>query len=826
MNTYEEIEELLYNNADSFEIAKVLRKHIKNYFSTLTDSFQNSTGRAFLFKHTKELDSFISLAYKAVIRNYFRDYQPLKNNIPITLVALGSYGREQLCVRSDIDIMIVYKDVKGYQTKEIVEQIIQLLWDTSLKLGHRVHSIDELFEVSKTDNTIKTAIIESRFIDGSKLLWTKTQNKIIQIVADEKVKFISQKLEEMRAFHKKYPINMEPNLKEGIGGSRDANRVFWIGKILYNVNQIKQLPQEIVDEEDYREFRIALDFLFRTRSALHLVTNKKEDKLRLELIPSVSILMGYEDNQSDQMKFSSLVITSLRKVRLYSSIWIDSLVKEVGLEYNNKIHYLEKPNKVTNLHTLLKVLNNNDKEPFIAPKSFLKEIIDINLPTVLDNNIYKEIKEIFYQPQTHSILNVFRYSMILGYIISPLKKVMNLPQFDGYHKYAVGEHSMMTLYNIANIRDEKLLKIYNNLNRDEQALLKMVALLHDCGKGRQTEHSIMGASLFKDFAKLINFDLDMIDMGTKLILNHTLMSNVAQKEDLYSDTTIFKFVAKFNNRLSLDMIYLLTYADMNAVGKKIYTNFTSSLLEILYKQSIDALKHDKMMSDIAKRVKKEDLLKKSKQFKSLTKSVQKKILSIPSDLLFLKYKQDKIIDIVQNAINLKEDWYRVTNDKSLTIEVIRKDDLNLSYLLKQLSYLQLINMDIFKLYNDQNKYFKIDFLEKVEDDFIPTIKNYIEIALKDKKAVRTKKVVLKKDDITINCEHSNMYATLKIVSKDINGLMVYFIGIFDSLGIDIVSAKIHTAKNRIEDLFWIEKNGNFCHNKEMILKELTKNEII
>ena len=602
--------------------------------------------------------------------------------------------------------------------------------------------------------------------------------------------------------------------------------MFWIGKILYNVNQIKQLPKEIVNEDDYREFRIALDFLFQTRSALHLVTNKKEDKLRLELIPEVSILMGYENNQSSQMKFSSLVITSLRKVRLYSSIWIEILIKEIGLEYNSKMHYLKRYDRITDLTTLLKVLNSNHKEPFIAQKYFLKEIIDIELPTKFDENIYKEIKEIFYQPQTHSILNVFRYSMLLGYIISPLKKVMNLPQFDGYHKYAVGEHSMLTLHNITNIKDDKLLKIYNSFNQDEQALLKMVALLHDCGKGRQTEHSIMGASLFKDFAKIIDITQDMIEMGAKLILNHTLMSNVAQKEDLYSDTTIFKFVAKFNTKLSIDMIYLLTYADMNAVGEKIYNNFTADLLEILYNQSIEALKHDEMISNISKRVKKEDLLKKSEQFKSLTKSTQKKILSIPSDLLFLKYKQDEIIDIVQNAINSKGDWYRVTNDKFLVIEVIRKDSLNLSYLLKQLSYLQLINMDIFKLYDDKNKYFKIDFLEKVEDDFIPTIESYIEIALQNKKAIRTKKVILNKRDITINCEHSNMYATLKIVSKDINGLMVYLIGIFDNLDIDIVSAKIHTAKNRIEDLFWIEKNGNFCHNKDMILKELTKNEII
>jgi [protein-PII] uridylyltransferase len=99
----------------------------------------------------------------------FGSYMPMKSTLPITLLALGSYGREQLCVYSDIDLMIVYKEVPGYNTKEMIEKILYILWDAGLKLGHRVHEVDELFEVSKTDITIKTALIESRFIDGSHL---------------------------------------------------------------------------------------------------------------------------------------------------------------------------------------------------------------------------------------------------------------------------------------------------------------------------------------------------------------------------------------------------------------------------------------------------------------------------------------------------------------------------------------------------------------------------------------------------------------------------------------------------------------------------------
>ncbi len=175
INTEVEIETLLYNNAPDFEIAKLLRKDIKSYFETLEDSFANSKGRDFLYKHTRAIDTLLKMVYKVALRSSFGGYIPMKNSLPITLMALGSYGREQLCVYSDIDLMIVYKETIGYNTQEIIEKILHILWDCGLKLGHRVHKVNEIFEVSKTDITIKTAMIEARFIEGSHYLLTEIQ---------------------------------------------------------------------------------------------------------------------------------------------------------------------------------------------------------------------------------------------------------------------------------------------------------------------------------------------------------------------------------------------------------------------------------------------------------------------------------------------------------------------------------------------------------------------------------------------------------------------------------------------------------------------------
>ncbi|MEA2029046.1 MAG: HD domain-containing protein [Campylobacterota bacterium] len=817
MSTDEAIEDLIYNNAPSFEIAKVLKADIKAYFTTLDKVFEESSGKAFLVKHTKKIDTIITHAYKAVLREMFREYQPLKNSIPVTLVALGSYGREQMSIKSDIDIMFVYKDIAGFNAQEIIEKILYLLWDCGLKLGHRVHEVEELFEVAHSDITIKTAILESRYIDGSKFLWTKVSNQITQIAAFEQKEFILAKLEENTSLHKKYSLNMEPNLKDGVGGFRDANLVYWIGKVLYNSPTIKHLPSQIVEESDYKEFRVALEFLFRVRSALHIVLKKKDDRLRLEYIPNIADMLGYEDSLSDHIKFAAKVIGDLRRIHLYSKIWVSRMLDALDIN-----HMADNPLNQYSPQSMQEVLEalNSTKHIDEVPAKFLKSIIDAKEGMSADKALYPEIKAVFYHQNSYKIIETFLHSIMLGYIIPPLKKVVNLPQFDGYHQYSVGVHSLKSLYYMEHIDDSKLQSLFYALNEDERALLKLVALLHDAGKGRGRDHSIVGAGLFKEFAKELGFSDELIEYGNRLILDHTLMSRVAQKEDLYNEATIYKFVNTFNSKKMLDMIYLLTYADMSGVGKDVYNNFNSKLIATLYNYSLEALEHHDILCDISKRVRKENLLKKSERFIALPKRIQKKVLSIEADLLFLKYTKNHILDIIERTTQSSENWFVINRESGyLVIELVRNVNLNINFLLNKLGYLHLKNMDIFRLY-DGKKYFKIEFANNITDEEIPRVEKVIEKALVIEELKQLSDIHLHKDEISINCDHSKNYANMTIKCKNQEGLMSYLIGIFDRLGVEIVSAKIYTHRNQVEDLFLIEKNGNFCINQELIINEL------
>ncbi|MBI3873924.1 MAG: protein-PII uridylyltransferase, partial [Arcobacter sp.] len=222
------IEELISNNADDFEISKVIKFHIKDYLNSLDTIFNDTQGKDFFVKHTKKIDGFIKILYKYLLRKHFGDFIPMSNSIPITLIALGSYGREQLCVYSDIDIMVLYKDIKGFNLKPIMEELMILAWDSGLKLGSRVHELDEVVNATRSDITIKTSIIEARFIYGSKILWCGFQSKLAVIQKEFQKEFILEKLSEHKTRLLKYPLKMEPNIKDGYGGMRESNMLFWM----------------------------------------------------------------------------------------------------------------------------------------------------------------------------------------------------------------------------------------------------------------------------------------------------------------------------------------------------------------------------------------------------------------------------------------------------------------------------------------------------------------------------------------------------------------------------------------------------------------------
>jgi [protein-PII] uridylyltransferase len=815
-NIKTQIETLLYEEAPDFEISKVLKKEIKEYFSTLEESFAYNSGKGFLVKHTKKIDTIIQLVYRVAMRSMFGTYMPMRSTLPITLLALGSYGREQLCVYSDIDLMIVYKEIPGYNTQEMIEKILYILWDAGLKLGHRVHEVGELFEASQSDITIKTSMLESRFIEGSKQLWDQTQTELNHIRKDNPKAFINAKIEEMQTLHRRFPMTMEPNLKEGVGGFRNANLVYWIGNIKHNIKRIRDLDSTIVSDRAYAEFHEALEFLFKVRSALHLATQKKEDRLRLELIPQVAQYLGYKATQNDHLKLSRKVISCLKIIKLHTTIWIDALT-----EYYDRKTMLTPIKHDDNYHALLEQLINAPVEKFPVHPTFLKALNHSYRPPHIQEQLYPLLLKIFEHPQSHLILSTLIDTRLLGYTIPYIKKVIDLPQFDGYHQYSVGIHSVKSVQALENIDDQRIKALYEKLSSKEKSFIKVVTLLHDAGKGRKRAHEEVGAILFKSFGKRLNLSNEEIILGKTLILHHTLMSTTAQREDLHAEQVILKFSSYFPTQKALDFIYLLTYADMRGVGNNTYNDFSAKLIATLYTQASLAISNIDKLRETTKRVRKETRLKRLKPFKKMPKSLQKKILNITSDLLFIKNTPQEIIQIAQRAINLEDYSFKIDNHHFLTIEIFRRDNLDLAYLLHKLSHLDIVQMDIYKLFSGI-KYFKLEFNTSIEEGDYILLQKILLDALNHTYTLNLPKPIIERKRIDINCHHSQEHARMIINCSDQKGLLSYIIKLFDSLNIDISSAKIHTKMNRVNDLFLIEKNGNFCNNINHIIKELTE----
>jgi [protein-PII] uridylyltransferase len=756
--------------------------------------------------------------------------------LPITLVALGSYGREELCVYSDIDLMIVYKDIKGYNITPIIQTMLHLAWDAGLKLGHRTHEVKDLFNASNEDITIKTAMMESRFLCGSKYLFTEIQNELEKIRKYNKKEFIAEKIKAYQKRKEKYPLTMQPNIKDGVGGFRDANTLFWIAHVLIGIKKLNDLVPKYLSEEEFREFRSALEFLFRLRSALHLSAGKKQDVLNLDFIPNVADKLGFRDTKakSAQIQVASKTLESLWILKITCQIFIKRLTNPLFFDRENikklmssrlsNNFYLYNGTLFTSfrkkplvLKNVLKLILKLDDKPMKFDISVIHWLKQTKIPEHNSHEIYELFKKLFQKEHFNQIIYAFYKANLLHHLIKPLSHTINLPQFDGYHSYPVDIHSIKTLKFLENIDDVFVKALYDDICENGKVMLRLVCLLHDVGKGRSSDHSKLGAKIFRSYATKLGLNNEQIEMGTLLIKYHTIMSNTASREDIYNEKTILSFVSKIKSPQALKLLYILTYCDVNAVSVNVYSKFNAKLLRELYDLSLEAFEQNTLIDETTRRLKKEEALLKNSDFKNLQTKLQKKIISSVSNLMFFKYSPSQIVKLGLWADETKEFSYKIENDENLSLHVIRNIDFNISYLLAKLVIFDLAEMDIFKLFGN-TKYFKIDFNKKADESELFYIESLIvDSFAKDKKATIKKPIILK-NEIGFDCNHSKSLAKVDFNIKDQAGLMSYVISIFDEYKIDIASAKIQTIKNRARNMFLIEKDTNLCDNIKKVIE--------
>jgi len=830
------IEELISEGVDDFQISKLIKVHIKEYLGSLDEIFTQNQGKDFLVKHTKKIDSFLILIFKYTLRKFFGDYLPFANHIPITLTAMGSYGREELCVYSDIDLMIVYKDIKGYNLEPIIESILLLVWDSGLKLGHRVHKVDELFEASNSDLTIKTAMLESRYLCGSNFLWMETGKELQKIAKYNLPKFTKEITKVYYKRRRDNPLMMEPDIKNGVGGLRASHTIRWLSRAILNRAKLKELVPIYITEKEFKEYRVALEFLYRVRSALHLSARKKQDTLNLEYIPDIANKLGFKDKKliNAQMQLCKKTFAALHTIDITCQIFLKKLVSpyffenssikklrenriENGISKMNNIIVAKREKKSNSLFHVIEQLSKIDEKDIRFNITYVNYIRKADFMVHNSEKLYKKFKKIFFNNYTYQTFKALYNSNLLEQLIKPFEYIKHQAQFDGYHKYPVDKHSILGLYYLENINEPFIKAIYDDLCGEGKALIKLVVLLHDIGKGRRGDHCEIGAKIFRVYATKLGFSKDAVHIGGILIKHHTLMSNTALREDIYSENVVLAFTSKLEKQQVLKLLYILTYCDINAVGSGIYSGFTSKLLRELYSLSNEMFDKKELIGETKRRIRRENSLKKNVEFNVLSKTLQKKVLSISSNYFFIKHKPHEIVKIATIAKDANPYEFKIENESHLSISIIKSAQLNVGYLLGKLGFLDLKNMEVVKLY-DNKKYFKIDFNEKVENsDILP-----IEILIKDSfdmdKSTTLCKPIIRENEIKMDCEHAKTVVKLSVNTKNQKGMMAYMMSVFDDEELEVSTAKIQTIKNRARNLFLIEKKINLCDNKDKILE--------
>ena len=835
MNIQIAIEDLLDTGAKDFEISKLFKKHIAEYKSSLPELFESTQGKDFLVKHTRQLDKIISLMYKTVLRQMFGNYMPMRSSIPIAIIALGSYGREQLAVHSDIDLMIVFRKCEGYNIDAIIEKLLYLAWDAGLKLGHRVHEVDDIEKAAAEDITIRTSFMEARLIIGSPFTWHASQKAFTNIRHTRPKEYILAKIEEAHTRRHKFPTSMQPNIKESVGGLRDSNLLFWIASTIYGVTSQKELIGTVFSDEEYREYRIALELLFRVRSALHLITNKQQDQLVMDHMPRVAQMLGFKDER----KMVSRLLEAMWRIDNFSQIFIKKIIRPYLYEAKNvtayrkqrvsKGLYLIKDRlfsvygvKNNDIEPLLSILLSLNDQPLRFDPSVLKRFTYAKIPHPLSKQVHKQLHRLFERQHSFSILQLFFDAGILHELIPAFRKVLHLPQFDGYHHYPVDLHSIECVKALENIEEPFIDEIYQGLTQKERTLLKVATLLHDTGKGRKQDHSEVGVKLIVPFLQSLGFTKEEQEMGALLVKEHVLMTTVAYRENLNSEKTLYKFMSRLKSEKTLKMLYVLTYADINGVGKGTWTNFSANLLRELYDESMAIAQQNERISDAAKRLAIEKRIKNRTSFKELPRTMQKKVLSIESNLFFFKHTPDEIIEVANEARSVKQFRYTInTEGDGMSIQIIRRVPLNVTYLLGKFAYLDVASMEVFTLFDDL-KFFKIDFLHLPEFDSLEHVEEIIENAFDMEQKVTIEQPLIHKHEVTLDCEHSRTYAQMNVNTSNQRGLIAYIMQCFDTLDINLATAKIHSTKSRVRDHFLIEKQNNMCDNAPQLISLITK----
>ena len=586
--------------------------------------FEDGGGTACAMQISHLQDVITGALYDYASRHVYRVDSPSMSE-RLTVTAVGGYGRGTLAPGSDIDLLFVLPYKNTPWTEQIVEWILYILWDMGLKVGHATRNIDECIRLSRSDMTIRTAILEARYLCGERALFKELGDRFdTEVVAGSGPEFISSKLAERDGRHRKAGDTrylVEPNVKEGKGGLRDLNTLFWIAKYFYHIRNTEELVGlGVLSRREFNLFVKAEDFLWAVRCHMHFLTGKAEERLSFDIQRDIASGLGYQDHPGLSaverfMKHYFLVAKDVGDLtRIFCAGLEDQQAKQAPGLTGVISRFANRPRKIPGTLDFIEDkgrINLADADVFkrdpvnIIRMFHLADIRGLEFhPDALKRvtrslrMINAELREneeanrlflsiLTSKRQPAIILRRMNEAGVLGRFIPEFGKIVSMMQFNMYHHYTVDEHLIRTVSVLSGIdkgeegREHPLAsKIMPGI--EEREALYVAVFLHDIAKGRPEDHSIAGARVARKLCPRLGLTPKQTELVAWLVEDHLTMSMVAQTRDLNDRKTITDFAEKVRTLERLKLLLVLSVCDIRAVGPGVWNGWKGQLLRTLY----------------------------------------------------------------------------------------------------------------------------------------------------------------------------------------------------------------------------------------------------
>jgi [protein-PII] uridylyltransferase len=565
-------------------------------------------------------DTLIQVLYDFATKHFYYAQNPTASE-HLAVVATGGYGRGELAPGSDIDLLFVHPYKQSPWCESVVEFILYMLWDLGLKVGHATRSLAECSRLAKQDVTIRTALLEARYLTGDRKLFDEMRKKFWAEAAEGSgLAFVEAKLAERDDRHARQGESrylVEPNIKEGKGGLRDLQTLYWIGKYLYQVEDAGDLvAHNVFTRDEYKTFQKAEAFLWDVRVHLHYIAGRAEERLSFDLQPSLAAALGFSDANP------RLAVEAFMKAYFLVAKDVGDLTRIfcAALEEQNR---KRKPSLSRLLPGFLKPRTGEDefyvengrlnapanafrRDPINLIRIFHiadEKNVDVHpdalrtitrsLDLISDevrndpeaNRFFMRILSSRRDPER--ALRRMNEAGVFGRFVPAFGRVVALMQFNMYHHYTVDEHLIRAVGNVAAIergglRSEHPLASDIVKRIKSREVLYCAILLHDIAKGLPGDHSDVGAAIAESLCPRWGLSHEDTAAVSWLVRNHLVMSDTAQKRDIADPKTVRDFVAAVQTPEMLRLLLVLTVADIRAVGPGVWNGWKGQLLRELY----------------------------------------------------------------------------------------------------------------------------------------------------------------------------------------------------------------------------------------------------